>query len=155
MVRAMTLCAALFLAVPALAAKPSTGDQIALLQLAERMDHAWTAADSDANARLFALDATARFDTDPLGQGREAIRSQFKAFFEGRPAGLRHVTRIERIDLLAPDLAMWDAEVRVEREQPAGRWTTLTRIRNVTIAVRQQDGWRIRAVRAAPIHPGS
>ena len=150
MIRALAAIA-LFLATPAPAAEPSPQDRTALLQLAERMDRAWTAADADANAALFASDATARFDTEPLGRGREAIRRQFQAFFKDRPAGLRHATTIERMELLAPGLTLWDAEVRVKRRQPAGHWETLTRIRNVTVAVRQADGWRIKTVRAFPI----
>lgn len=151
MIRALVLSAALLVAAPGLAAEPSAEDRTALQQLAERMDEAWTMADAEANAELFAIDATARFDADPLGQGREAIRNQFRAFFKDRPAGLRHVTAVERVELLAVDLALWDAEVRVERRQATGEWATLTRIRNVTIAVRQPDGWRVRAVRAIPI----
>lgn len=151
MVRVLALAATLVLATPVLSANPSAKDRAALQQLAERMDRAWTAADADANAELFAGDATARFDADPLGQGREAIRNQFRAFFKDRPAGLRHVTAIERVELLAADLALWDAEVRVERRQAEGQWAVLTRIRNVTLAVRQPDGWRIRTVRAFPI----
>ena len=151
MIRILALTGAFLIAAPAISAEPSPGDRTALLQLAERMDQAWTVADADANAELFASDATARFDADPLGSGREAIREQFRAFFKDRPAGLRHVTNIERVELLAPGLALWDAEVRVERRQAAGDWMTLTRIRNVTLAVRQSDGWRIKAVRAFPI----
>jgi uncharacterized protein (TIGR02246 family) len=126
-------------------------DRMALRQLAEQMDQAWTAADADANAELFAADATARFGEDPLGSGRKAIRDQFAAFFKDRPARLRHVTNIERTELLSSNLALWDAEVRVERRQATGNWETLTRIRNVTVAVRQAEGWRIQTVRAFPI----
>ena len=151
MIRGLTLGASLLLTAPAQAAEPSPTDRTALVQLADRMDRAWTAADVDANADLFASDASARFDADPLGEGREAIRRQFTTFFKDRPTGLRHVTNIERIDLLAPDLALWDAEVRVERQQSTGEWATLTRIRNVTVAVRQPDGWRVKAVRAFPV----
>lgn len=141
------------LATPSLAAEPAAADRRQLLQLAERMDQAWTAGDAAANAQLFDAEATARFGEDPLGEGREAIRRQFDGFFAGRPAGLRHVTRIERIEQLASDLAQWDAEVRVERRAADGRWTTLSRIRNVTIAIRQGEGWRIKSVRAFPVTP--
>lgn len=151
MTRILAIGVAMLLAAPAHAVEPEQADRAALLQLAERMDRAWTAADAEANAALFAIDATARFGGDPLGEGRAAIRAQFEAFFKDRPPGLRHVTRIERIDRLGVDLATWDAEVRVERLQANGEWSALTRIRNVTLAVRQPDGWRIRMVRAFPV----
>ena len=147
----LAIAIALASAAPTNAAQPSAADREALLQLAERMDEAWTAGDAEANAALFAPDATARFAEDPVGEGREAIRAQFQSFFTDRPSGLRHVTLIERIDQLQPGLVLWDAEVRVERAQPGGKWETVTRIRNVTLASRQPGGWRIQAVRAFPL----
>lgn len=146
------LSASLVAAVPAHAAEPPASDRIELQRLAERMDQAWTAADADANANLFASKATARFGEDQLGEGRDAIREQFRSFFKDRPAGLRHVTNIERIERLGPDLALWDAEVRVEKQQSSGNWVAVTRIRNISVVVRQADGWRIRTVRAFPVN---
>jgi uncharacterized protein (TIGR02246 family) len=151
MLRALAIGIAVIFAAPANSAEPSSIGRETLQALATSMDRAWTAADVDANAALFTVDATARFGDDPLGEGREAIRDQFRTFFQDRPAGLRHVTKIERVELLGPDLAAWDAEVRVERHQAAGEWETLTRIRNITIAVRQADGWRVKGVRAFPV----
>lgn len=151
MIRSLIVGAALAAAAPVQAAEPSPVDQLALRQLANRMDQAWTAADADANAELFAYDATARFAAEPIGAGRDAIRDQFRTFFKDRPAGLRHVTSIERIEQLAANLVMWDAEVRVEGKQANGEWATLTTIRNVTLVARQPDGWRIQTVRAFPI----
>ena len=135
------------------AAAPATSDHQQLMQLAKQMDRAWTAGDPEANADLFASDATARFGNDRLGIGRGEILAQFQSFFKGRPAGLRHVTKIERIERLANDLAMWDAEVRVEGQRPPNQWVTLTTIRNVTIARHGREGWRIQSVRAFPVAP--
>ena len=115
------------------------------------MDREWNAANAEASAALFATGATARFGEDPLAEGRDAIRVQFQSFFKDRPPGLRHLTRVERIEQIGTDQMLWDAEVRIDREQPDGKWQTLTRIRNVTIAVRQPAGWRVLAVRAVPI----
>lgn len=151
MVRRLAIAAALVAAAPANAADPSAADRHALLELAGRMDAEWTAANADASASLFAPDATARFGDDPLADGREAIRTQFRSFFADRPAGLRHLTRIDRVEQIGPDHALWDAEVLVDRRQPGGNWQTLTRIRNVTVAVRLTEGWRVLAVRAVPL----
>lgn len=144
---ATVVCAA----AQASAADVGPEDRRQLLRLAQHMDRAWTAGDAKGNAHLFAVDATARFGDEPLGEGRHAISQQFAGFFKDRPAGLRHVTRIERVEQLSHDLAMWDAEVRVERQQANGQWAALTRIRNVSLLVRQPDGWRIKAVRAFPV----
>lgn len=151
MIASLVIGATMAFAVPTPPSGPSAVDRRSIQQIAERMDRAWTAGDADANASLFAADATARFGDDPLGAGRDSIRGQFHSFFQGRPSDLRHVTNIERIELLAPNLALWDAEVRVERQQAGGHWMALTIIRNVTIVVRQPDGWRIKAVRAFPV----
>lgn len=147
----LAMAAALNLGTSALATEIAPAERKQLLLLAQSMDDAWTAGDANANAQLFADDATARLGDDPLGDGRDAIFNQFRGFFKDRPTGLRHVTKVERIEWLAGNLAMWDAEVRVERQQEQGQWATLTRIRNVTIVVRQPDGWRIKAVRAFPL----
>ncbi|HJU77597.1 MAG TPA: SgcJ/EcaC family oxidoreductase [Sphingomicrobium sp.] len=149
----MAIAIAVGVAAQASAADVDPADRQQLLELAERMDKAWTAGDAEINAQLFAVDSTARFGADPLGDGREDIRRQFEGFFKDRPAGLRHVTSLERVEKLAQDLALWDAEVRVERQQAGGEWATLTRIRNVSVIVRQPDGWRIKAVRAFPVSP--
>lgn len=152
MIRMLAFVATIALAAPVHAAQPSAADRAAFEQIAERMDEAWTAANADANAELFADDATAHFGDDLPGSGREQIRGQFQSFFKDRPAGLRHVTKIERIERLGSDFAMWDAEVRVERQLGGGGWETLTRIRNLTVVVRKPEGWRIQAVRAFPVH---
>ena len=144
---------AISVASVAFAAEPAPADRQQLMQLAEQMDHAWTAGDAEANAQLFAVDATARFGNDRLASGREEILAQFQSFFNDRPQGLRHVTKIERVERLNHELAMWDAEVRVEGQRPPGQWVTLTTIRNVTIAARQREGWRIKSVRAFPVSP--
>ena len=141
--RFMAAAIALSVATQSSAAEVEPADRQQLLQLAQRMDRAWTAGDANANAVLFAADATARFGSEPLGEGRDSIRQQFEGFFKDRPAGLRHVTSIERVDQLTNDLVMWDAEVRVEHQQGDGHWATLTRIRNVSLVARQPDGWRI------------
>ncbi|HEV2569681.1 YybH family protein [Sphingomonas sp.] len=142
---------ALAMAQLARAAEPSAVDRAALLALADKMDRAWTAADVNENSALFSADATARFGNDPLGEGREAIQDQFRTFFADRPPNLRHVTRIDHIELLSPDLAMWDAEVSVEQRQPSGAWLVQTRIQNLTLATRQPQGWKVRAVGAFPV----
>jgi uncharacterized protein (TIGR02246 family) len=147
----VTTVIAVSIAAQATAAELSPADNHELQQLARSMDDAWTAGDANANAQLFAIDATARFGEDMLAHGRADIRDQFVGFFKDRPAGLRHVTKIERVEQLDPDFAIWDAEIRVERQEPAGQWATLTRIRNVTVVVRQAEGWLIKAVRAFPV----
>lgn len=151
MIRIVAMIAAFAVASPARSAELTDVDRDALHLIAKRMDDAWTAGDADANAELFGADATARFGADPLKTGRDQIRLQFQSFFKDRPIGLRHVTTIERIEQLGPDLALWDAEVRVEKWLGAGQWTSLTRIRNVTLVARQGGGWRIQAVRAFPV----
>ena len=151
MLSRLAIAAALACSPPAYSAAPSQSDWLALEELASRMDREWTRADADASARLFAPNASARFGEDPLADGRDAIRAQFREFFKDRPPALRHVTKIERIEEINADHALWDAEVRVEREQADGTWQVLTRIRNVTVAVRGREGWRVLAVRAVPV----
>lgn len=85
---------------------PQSEDRASLEQFAHQIDDAWTAADVEADTAVFSPDATARFADDPPDEGWGAIRGQFRSFFKDRPIGLRHVTKIERIDQISPDLAM-------------------------------------------------
>ncbi len=151
MIKKLAIIFVLTFCAPTLAAEPQTAERLAQEQLARKVDEAWTAGDVDANAALFTADATGRLGDDPLGEGREALRAQFRSFFKDRPAGLRHVTNIERIDQLTPDLAMWDAKVSIERLQPSGSWSVANGFQSVVVTVREPSGWRIRTIRGFPV----
>lgn len=139
------------IAAPAAAQAPAALDMQALRDLAAAADQAWNLRDADRMAAAYDAGATLRLANAPEIAGREAIRGYFRNAFAARTATMRHVTEVEAADLIRPDLALSDATVRVERQRPDGSWELMRRYRNLSLAVRGADGWRLRAVRAQPL----
>jgi len=149
---ALALTFAVLAAAPALAAPPSDTDAAALRVLAAEADKAWNAADVDGMAAYYAPDATLQV-TDRGDQfvGRETIRRYFGEAFARRPGVFRHITEIRRMDAVAPGLVFTDADVRVEQQQADGSWKLVRAFGNVSVAARDGQGWKLRAVRAWPV----
>jgi uncharacterized protein (TIGR02246 family) len=148
MLKCTLAAATVLLATTAQAAPPRDSDRAALEQLASRLDAVWDGGDAAAVTALYAGDGSVRMDGRAIEQGHAAVLRYFKDTIGRRPANLRHVTKLENIDMLTPDLALADAYVAIEQEQPDGARRLLAEFRNQTIAERQGGEWRFRAVRA-------
>lgn len=149
--RVLLTAAAAALLIPfaeAGAAPPAPADRAALETLAARNDAAWTAADAAAIAADYSADGTLRLAgmTEALA-GHGAVRGYFERAFAARPAGFRHITRLEKIDLVTPDIAFADARVRVEQLKD-GRWELAREFLNHSVLRKEQGAWRIHSVRA-------
>lgn len=136
------------LAFAANAAPPSDADRASLQATAERLDRVWDAGDAAAVAAMYADDGSVRLDNRPFVQGRDAVLRYFQETIGRRPAGARHRTWFQNVDMLTPDLALVDAHVRIERVGPSGQTETLADFHNQTVAQRDGDTWRFRVVRA-------
>lgn len=149
MMRKLLLAAmAATMAQAASAAPPTDEDRVALTQLAAQLDAVWDEGDPTAVSTFYAEDGTLRLDSRPLVQGRDAVRRYFEETIGRRPAGARHVTEVEHIDMLTPDLAFVDAHARIERDGAQGGREVLAHFHNQTLASRHDGQWRFRAVRA-------
>lgn len=139
-------------ATGALAAPPSRMDDVALRALGAAADEAWDAKDADRMATYYADDATLLVGGAGGEQlGRAQVRAYFQRAFASRSGDLRHVSEIRCLQMLGPDMALTDVWVRVEARQPDGAWKPLRYFNNVSLAVREADGWKLRAVRAYPL----
>jgi uncharacterized protein (TIGR02246 family) len=139
--------AALMSFTAAFAAPPSDPDRRQLEELAHDADSVWDRGDAAALAGLYTDDATLVMAPRERVDGRDAIRAYFEQSFVKRPPHLRHVTAVQRIEMLAPDVAFVDTDVRLERRQDDGSWPTVRRFTNYTVAVREGEAWRIKEVR--------
>jgi uncharacterized protein (TIGR02246 family) len=140
--------AALLTPAAAAAAPPSPAEREALEALAARNDGAWNAADAVAVSADYASDGSLRLTGMAAAlEGRDAVRAYFEKAFAARPATFRHVTRLQAIDMVAPGVALADAEVRVEQLKE-GRWELARRFLNHSVLKRDGGAWRIQAVRA-------
>lgn len=143
---AVTL-AALMSFTAAIAAPPSDTDRQHLEELAHAADTAWDVGDAAALSNLYLPDATLVMAPREPVDGREAIRAYFEQSFAKRPANLRHVTVVRRIEMLAPDVAFVDTDVRLERRADDGSWPAIRRFANYTVAIRDGETWRVKEVR--------
>jgi uncharacterized protein (TIGR02246 family) len=142
---------ALALGGGAMAAPPAASDRAALERLAAANDAAWTAKDWAAITGQYVESGTLRVaPTAPIEVGRNSISRFFRASFERRPAGFRHVTRIDHIEMVAPDVAVADGYVRVERAD-AGGWTLVREFTSSSLVVRDGGQWKLHSVRATPL----
>ena len=139
------LCAA---AGPALAIEPTAADAAALTALAAAADADWNEKDVAGMAAHYTADASLGTNGLPAPvTGAEAIRAVFTRGFAGRQAVERHVTEVERIEMITPDLALTEGAVVVERQEAAG-WRPVRRFRNIALSARTPAGWKLRMVRA-------
>jgi uncharacterized protein (TIGR02246 family) len=143
----LLLALALF-AGPALAEPASPADMAALQALANAADSAWNEKNAARMAEAYAEDGTLRMSGGAVLEGRAAIRTTFDRNFAARQGTMRHVTAVDRAELIAPDLAFTDAGVRVEQQQPDGSWTLMRSFRNVSVARREGGTWKLQSVRA-------
>ena len=145
------ILAATLLAAPALAQPPSPGEEAALNALAAEADAAWNAGDAARMTAAYADNGSLRLGSGPAIEGQAAIRAQFDTAFAARRGTMRHVTSVDRIEMVRPDLAVSDAAVRIEQQQADGSWRPVRAFRNVSIAARGPRGWRLQTVRAVPV----
>ncbi|MBN8740635.1 MAG: hypothetical protein BGP24_15110 [Lysobacterales bacterium 69-70] len=146
--RLLLAAAAATLAHAAVAAPPGDADRAALEKVAADLDAVWDAGDTAAVAAFYAADGSLRMDGRAFVQGRDAIRRYFDETMARRPAGARHVTTVQNIDMLTPDLAFVDTHARIERERTPGERDVLADFHNQTVAVRADGTWRFRIVRS-------
>lgn len=146
---------ALALGGAAAAAPPGAADRAALERLAADNDAAWTAKDWSTITGQYVQSGTLRVaPTARIEIGRAEIERFFKASFQRRPAGLRHVTRIDNIEMIAPGVAIADGYVRVERSDPGG-WTLIREFASSSLVVREGGRWKLHSVRATPLPTGT
>jgi uncharacterized protein (TIGR02246 family) len=154
-VKTLSLAAAAALtlsALPANAAPPAEADRQALTKLATDNDTAWNVKDAATILGQYAAEGTLRVGHDSsVLAGREAIGRFFDAAFARRPDGFRHVTRIDHIEMITPDMALADGYVRVERAGDNVAWTLVREFRSNSLVVREGGEWRLHSVRAHPL----
>ncbi|WP_293350156.1 SgcJ/EcaC family oxidoreductase [Phenylobacterium sp.] len=136
----------------AMAAPPSPADVKALRALGDAADAAWDARDADRMASYYAADASLLVGGGgPVQLGRDDIRAYFTRAFAQRVGTMRHVSEFRGQDMLGPDLVLTDLWVRVEERQPDGTWKEVRRFNNISLAVREDGAWKMKAVRAYPV----
>jgi ketosteroid isomerase-like protein len=132
------------------AAPPAAADQAAFERLAAANDGAWDRKDWRAMTAQYAPDGTLRVGPEAVGiSGSESIGKFFRESFARRGEGFRHVTRIDQVNMVRPDLAFADGYVRVEKAD-GDKWVLVREFSSISLLVRSADGWKLHSVRALP-----
>lgn len=117
---------------------------------AEQFVAAFNRGDAAAVAALFTVEGTLVDETGAVFEGQQAIQDQYAALFAERP-GAQLELSIQSIRFVTPQLAVEDgvAHLRLPglARGSAGRYTA--------VHVQQTAGWRMAAVREAPVEFGS
>ena len=114
-------------------------------------DTAWDAKDGRAMARLFTDDGSFRMPGMSVVKGRKALEAMFSDSFADRPAGLRHITRVQYSEQIGPRSAMTDADVSIEQRDAKGRWKAVKRFHSIYLFARAGGVWKLRSMRSFPI----
>lgn len=148
----MTLSALCLAILPIGQAQAQTAaDRQALEQLASANDAAWGAKDVATMASQYVANGSVRVSPQaPVIAGRDPVSDFFKQAFDRRQGVHRHITKLDHIDWITSDMALADASVRVERQEPDGSWSLVRTFRNITLSVREDKQWKLRSVRAIP-----
>ena len=135
-------------ASPALALEPGAADAAALGALAAAADADWNEKDVAGMAAHYTPDASLGVGgaAAPV-VGAPAIEALFVSGFAGRQATERHITRVERMEMITPDLALTEGGVTVERQE-GDAWRPVRRFRTLALAARTEGGWKLRMVRS-------
>lgn len=141
----------LSLASPAYAASLTEADRKELEQLAAANDAAWNAKDVSTMTGQYAQGGSVRVSpASPVVSGRGPVSEFFGEAFGRRQGSYRHITTLDHIEAVTHDMALADAGVRVEQRQADGSWSLVRQFRNISLVIRENGRWKLRAVRAIP-----
>lgn len=156
--RSVAVVLSCLLAVPAYAAEwigtLPEADRRAVEQAAVDADTAWNRRDAAALAAMYTADATLAVGGGLSAQGASAVNDYFERSFARTPATLRHLTTVDRVVVLAPDLVLADTRVALD-DTAAGAARRVRDFNTLTLLARREGQWKLHAVRALPAPPPS
>lgn len=147
-------CALLAPSVRAQAPADDAADDAAIRSLWSALDGYWNERDAARFSDLFAVPASMEFvDRGERLEGRATIRRHFAERFPRFAPELRHRTRLQRIEAIAPDVRIADGTVEILRGagDEGGAPVRLKSFAIFAVMHRAADGWTIRALRVVEL----
>jgi uncharacterized protein (TIGR02246 family) len=150
-------CAAGLIVIPPAAGTaqaPAAGDEAAdgpaLRALWSTLDATWNARDATRFSDLFTVDASFEFvGRGESMAGRATIYETFAARFGRFAPDVRHVTDVDEIRVMAPEVRTVDGRVEILRAGPdAAAPTVIRHFAVFAVMLRTAEGWKIRVLRA-------
>lgn len=153
MIKLLTGVLALVLAATgAMAAPASPADRATIDRLAVELDKAWDAKNWQAIVDQYSANATLRLGpSSQIVMGHDDLARYYQAMFERRADGLRHITIVDRVEMVAPDMVFADIRAAVQRKNGA-EWVTVGEFSVGSLLVREASGWKNLVVRSHPLN---
>lgn len=131
--------------------KKQSADIASIKQLMANLDATYDKRDVAAYIELFQEDADFLWTTGVLSKDRNEIQQQVTNTFKFVPSGYRHISTLERIRFLKPDIAIVDGTVMFVREGASESEKPFFKALSTCLLKKEKSQWRCSAVRLIPI----
>lgn len=123
-------------------------DEAAVRAVEQAYDAAWNASDVDALVALLTPDAVIVTPYGNVARGRAEIQRLLQQFLAGPGRGSHHTSLVWGVGFVTDDVAVVDAEARIEGLNEPGAARSSFVHKFTDILVREDRAWRIAHVRA-------
>lgn len=131
--------------------KKQSADIASIKQLMANLDATYDKRDVAAYSELFLEDADFLWTTGVLSKDRNEIQQQVTNTFKFVPTGYKHISKLERIRFLKPDVAITDGTVMFVREGASENEKPFWKAFSTCVLKKEKGQWRCSAVRLIPI----
>jgi uncharacterized protein (TIGR02246 family) len=129
----------------------TSADSTAIRDVWRELDESWNARDVQWFSGLFSEDGSLWFvNAGAPFEGRATIRDRYTQQFRRYTPDVRHVTRVSRIRLVAPGIAMVDGDADIVGNAPGGgsQSAVLRHYIGTALMVHTGGRWHIHSMRA-------
>lgn len=131
--------------------KKQSADFASIKQMMANLDAAYDKRDAAAYCELFLEDADFLWTTGVLSKDRNEIQQQVTNTFKFFPSGYSHISTLQRIRFIKPDIAIGDGTVMSVREGASENEKPLFKALATCVLKKEKGQWRYSAVRLIPI----
>jgi uncharacterized protein (TIGR02246 family) len=131
--------------------KKQSADIASIKQMMAKLDVAYDKRDAAAYAEQYLEDADFLWTTGVLSKDRNEIQQQVVNSFKLIPSGYKHISTIERIRFLNPDIAIGDGTTKFVREGASENEKPFWIARSTCVYKKEKGQWLCSAVRLIPM----
>jgi uncharacterized protein (TIGR02246 family) len=131
--------------------KKQSADIASIKQLMANLDATYDKRDVAAYSELFLEDSDFLWSTGELSKDRNEIQQQVTNTFKFVPTGYKHISKLESIRFLKPDVAITDGTVMFVREGASENEKPFWKALSTCVLKKEKGQWRCSAVRLIPI----
>ncbi|MHC1730672.1 MAG: SgcJ/EcaC family oxidoreductase [Bacteroidales bacterium] len=127
--------------------KKQSADTAFIKQVMADLDAAYDKRDAVAYIELFQEDADFLWTTGVLSKDRNEIQQQVTNTFKVIPSEYKHISTLQRIRFITPDIAIVDGTVMFVREGAAETEEPFWKALTTGVCKKEKGQWRVSAIR--------